>query len=181
MNTKPWTWNPCISGLSVFFFYCCEWHSKAKGVWGYLSTVMINHFSLILWLPIPGGDQHMALLSLLTLTLSTRMARLGSQREQVPIKSKAIHETEGWDWNRGPYGDGKVMLRRSGEETWELLPLKSWKEFLFSLFLLLASWVSDTTWPSNPLPEFYVLAFRLCSKTYGVLCLIKIILFLLPF
>lgn len=92
------------------------------------------------------GDQHMALLSLLTLTLSTRMARLGSQREQVLIKTKAIHETEGWDWNRGPYGDGKVMLTGGGEETQELLPLKSWKEFLFyySCFLL-PSWVSHTT------------------------------------
>ena len=79
------------------------------------------------------------------INLEHKDGQTGEPERTVPVKTKTIHETEGWDWNRGTYGDGKVMLRRGGEETQEPLPLKSWKEFLFSLFLLLASWVSHST------------------------------------
>ena len=82
------------------------------------------------------------------INLEHKDGQTGEPERTVPVKTKTIHETEGWDWNRGTYGDGKVMLRRGGEETKELLPLKSSKEFFFhySCFLLPGSLI-----PHDPL------------------------------
>lgn len=54
IHAKPWTGNPCTSRFSVFSFAILGMTLQGQmWVWGYVSTVVINHFSLLFWMPIP--------------------------------------------------------------------------------------------------------------------------------
>lgn len=119
----------------------------------------------------------MALLSLLTLTFSTKMARPESQRGQILVKSKHVHMhsliRQRFGIGTGSiWGGGDEEVVKRGKNCYSFIRSQSsfsplvLEVFIFHYFLSLLPGYSHATRPSVPLPEFFVPAFRKHLKTH---------------
>lgn len=90
-----------------------------KWVWGYLSVMMINYFSLIFW---PWGSTYGSSLSVnVNLQHKDGLAREPERKNSFKIQTctySQSHKREEWDWNRVHMGWGKEEVAKRGKNSY---------------------------------------------------------------
>lgn len=145
-------------------------------LWDYLSAMMINHCNFVFWLPVQWGSTYGSSVSVnVNLQHKDGQAREPERTNSCKIQTCTYaqpNKTEGGIGTGSIWGGGAEEVRKRGKNCYHFIWSQSsfsplvLEGILFHYFLSLLPGHSHATWPSLPLPEFYVPAFRKHLKTH---------------